>query len=164
MAVFHAEAAGDGAEGLKAKALVQVPRVRVAGDDGVELQNPEAMCPALFEAVRNQLFTDVQTARCALDSVAGVADMAAAADVIGVQDIKAVYMAGLPVFCDGSMGLLREKGRTGFCVQQLLLREGHAVLYDLVPDTVQSRKVGLRICSDLDIHRYLHFLPVRPAF
>ena len=95
MAVFHAEAAGDGAEGLKAKALVQVPRARVAGDDGVELQNPEAMCPALFEAVRNQLFTDVQTARCALDSVAGVADMAAAADVIGVQDIKAVYSEGI---------------------------------------------------------------------
>ena len=95
MAVFHAEAAGDGAEGLKAKALVQVPRVRVAGDDGVELQNPEAMCPALFEAVRNQLFTDVQTARFALDSVAGVADMAAAADVIGVQDIKAVYSEGI---------------------------------------------------------------------
>ena len=39
MAVLHAEAAGDDAERLEAEALVQVPRVCVAGDDGVELHS-----------------------------------------------------------------------------------------------------------------------------
>lgn len=106
----------------------------------------------------------MQSARCALDGVAGVADMAAAADVVGVQDIKAVNMSGLPILGDGGKRLLREKRGAGCRVQQLLLREGDAVLYDLVLDADQSRKVGLCICSDLDIHRYLHFLPVRPAF
>ena len=37
MSVFHAEAAGDNAELDKSKALIQVPRVRVGRDDGVEL-------------------------------------------------------------------------------------------------------------------------------
>ena len=87
MSVFHAEAAGDDAERMKTKALIQVPRMRVAGDDSVELQDAEAVRPALFETVGNQLFSDMQAARCALDRVAGVADMSTAANVIGVQDI-----------------------------------------------------------------------------
>ena len=37
MSVFHAEAAGDDAELGKPEALIQVPRVRVGRDDGVEL-------------------------------------------------------------------------------------------------------------------------------
>ena len=40
MSVFHAEAAGDDAELDKSKALIQVPRVRVGRDDGVELLFP----------------------------------------------------------------------------------------------------------------------------
>ena len=88
MSVFHAEAAGDDAERMKTKALIQVPRMRVAGDDSVELQDAEAVRPALFETVGNQLFSDMQAARCALDRVAGVADMSAAANVIGVQIYK----------------------------------------------------------------------------
>ena len=35
----------------------------------------------------------------------------------------------------------------------LLLREGDAVLHDLIPDTDQLRKVALGIGSDLDLHR-----------
>ena len=87
MSVFHAEAAGDDTERMKTKALIQVPRMRVAGDDSVELQDAEAVRPALFETVGNQLFSDMQAARCALDRVAGVADMSTAANVIGVQNI-----------------------------------------------------------------------------
>lgn len=51
MAVLHAEAAGDNAELGKPEALIQVPRVRVGRDDGVELQHPEAVRPALHKAV-----------------------------------------------------------------------------------------------------------------
>ena len=72
MSVFHAEAAGDDAERMKTKALIQVPRMRVAGDDSVELQDAEAVRPALFETVGNQLFSDMQAARCALDRVAAL--------------------------------------------------------------------------------------------
>ena len=100
MAVLHAEAAGDDAERLEAEALVQVPRVCVAGDDGVELQDAEAARPALPETVGHQLFADVQTARFPLDRVAGVADVSAAADVVGMQDVQTVNMAGLPVLRD----------------------------------------------------------------
>ena len=87
MAVLHAEAAGDDAERLEAEALVQVPRVCVAGDDGVELQDAEAVRPALPETVGHQLFADVQTARFPLDRVAGVADVSAAAYIVRVKNI-----------------------------------------------------------------------------
>lgn len=40
MAVLHAEAAGDDAKLGKPEALIQVPRVRVGRDDGVELLFP----------------------------------------------------------------------------------------------------------------------------
>ena len=40
MAVLHTESAGDNAELDKSKALIQVPRVRVGRDDGVELLFP----------------------------------------------------------------------------------------------------------------------------
>ena len=152
MAVLHAEAAGDDAERLEAEALVQVPRVCVAGDDGVELQDAEAARPALPETVGHQLFADVQTARFPLDRVAGVADVSAAADVVGMQDVQTVNMAGLPVLRDGGTGLLCEKGCTGGSVQQLLLRKGHAVLHNLVPDADQRRKVCLRICTNLNFY------------
>ena len=95
--------------GWKPRALVQVPRVCVAGDDGVELQDAEAVRPALPETVGHQLFADVQTARFPLDRVAGVADVSAAADVVGMQDVQTVNMAGLPVLRDGGTGLLCEK-------------------------------------------------------
>ena len=159
MAVVHAEAAGDDAEGSEAEALVQMPRVRIAGDDGIELQDAEAVRPALLETVGHQLFADVQTARRAFDGIACIADMAAAADIIGMQDIKAVNMAGQPVFGDGGKRLRCEKGCAGCRVQLLLLREGDAVLHDLVPDADQIRQICLRICSDFDFHRYSRFLP-----
>ena len=65
MAVLHAEAAGDDAERMKTKALIQVPRMRVAGDDSVELQHAEAVRPALPQAVGHERFARVQAARAA---------------------------------------------------------------------------------------------------
>ena len=49
MAVFHAEAAGDDAELHEAEAFVEMPRVGVGGDDGVELQDAKAQPFALHE-------------------------------------------------------------------------------------------------------------------
>ena len=49
MAVFHAEAAGDDAELHEAEAFVEMPRVGVGGDDGVELQDAKAQPLALHE-------------------------------------------------------------------------------------------------------------------
>ena len=64
MSVFHAEAAGDDAELDEAEAFVEMPRMGVGGDDGVELQHAEPDPFALHERIHDQFFADVQPAAC----------------------------------------------------------------------------------------------------
>ena len=140
-----------------------MPRVRVGRNDGVELQHPEAARPALHKAVRHQLFADMQPARGPLDGVAGVADVAAAADVVWVQDIKAIDRSGIRVHRGGGIGLCGEEGRAGLGGQKLLLREGHAVFHDLVPDAHERGKVLRSVFSDDQLRMLALFLPSGPA-
>ena len=137
--------------------------MRVGRDDGVELQHSEAARPALHKAVRHQLFADMQPARGPLDGVAGVADVAAAADVVWVQDIKAIDRSGIRVHRGGGIGLCGEEGRAGLGGQKLLLREGHAVFHDLVPDAHERGKVLQSVFSDDQLRMLAHFLPSGPA-
>ena len=85
--VLHPEPAGDRAELREAEALVKVAGVGVAFDDGVKLKDAEAELFCLGEAVEDELFADVAAAGGGCDGVAGVADVAAAADVVGVEDV-----------------------------------------------------------------------------
>ena len=150
VAVLHAEALGDGAELGEAETLIEVPRVDIRGDDGVELQDAEAVRPALRETVGDQGLAEVQAARCALDGVARVADVAAAAFVVGMQDVEAEDLAVR--LGDGGVGLSGEKFRAGLLVQAVLLRKGDAVLHDLVPDPDHIGQVRRLIGSDSDQH------------
>lgn len=58
-AVFHSEAAGDSAELFEADALIEVARVGVRPDDGVELDHSEALFMRPADALEHQLFADV---------------------------------------------------------------------------------------------------------
>ena len=51
MPVLHSESVGDCSKLLKTKALVKVSRMRVAFDNGVELQNAETMQLCLLKAI-----------------------------------------------------------------------------------------------------------------
>ena len=153
MAVLHAEAAGDGAELDEAQTLIQVARMRVAGDDSVELQHAEAVRPALPQAVGHERFARVQAARGALDRVAGVADMAAATDIVRVQDIEPDHLSARFFDGDRAVCLRGEKLRAGGLVQQLLLREGHAVLHDLIPNTDHRRQIARRVRPHFQFHK-----------
>ena len=127
-----------------------MPRVDVRGDDGVELQDAKAVRLALRETVGDERLTEVQSACCALDGIARVADMAAAALVVGMQDVKAEHLAVR--LGDGGIGLLCKKFCAGLLVQKMLLRESNAILDDLVPDSDHIRQVGRLIGSDSDLH------------
>lgn len=126
--------------------------MNIARHNCVKLQYTETMHFSLGYAIFYQLFSNMKSAVTVGYGVAGVADVSAAADVVGMQDVQTVNMAGLPVHRDGGTGLLCEKGCAGGSVQQLLLRKGHAVLHNLVPDADQRRKVCLRICTNLNFH------------
>ena len=69
MAVLPAEAAGDGAQRLKAQPLVEVPGVDIAGHHGVELKHAETQLPSGVQAVLDQRFTDVQSPAGAADGI-----------------------------------------------------------------------------------------------
>ena len=140
MPVLHAEALGDRAELGEAETFVEMPRVDVRGDDGVELQDAKAVRLALRETVGDERLTEVQSACRALDGIARVADMAAAALVVGMQNVKAEHLA--VHLGDGGIGLLCKKFCAGLLVQKMLLRESNAILDDLVPDSDQIRKIG----------------------
>ena len=58
-AVLHSEAAGDSAELFEADALIEMARVDVRPDDGVEPEHSEALFMCLTDAVEHQLFADV---------------------------------------------------------------------------------------------------------
>ena len=58
-AVLHAEAARNGSELGEAKTLVEMPRVDVAFDHGVELEDAEPVLLRLCKAVKDELFADV---------------------------------------------------------------------------------------------------------
>ena len=72
MSVLHSETFRDGSELDKPEAFVQVPRMRVAFDDGIELQNSEAMLFSLFKTVLHQLFADVLAPGFRSDCVASI--------------------------------------------------------------------------------------------
>ena len=72
MPVLHPETVRDCPELLKAETLIEVPRMRIALDDGVELQNAEAVLLGLFQAIFHELFADVLAPRVRRDCVACV--------------------------------------------------------------------------------------------
>ena len=72
MSVLHSETFRDGSELDKPEAFVQVPRVRVAFDDGIELQDSEAVLFSLFETVFHEHFADVLASGFRSDRVARI--------------------------------------------------------------------------------------------
>ena len=59
MSVLHPEPFGNGAELHKSETFVQVSRMRIAFDDGVELQDSKSVFFSLFETVLHKHFADV---------------------------------------------------------------------------------------------------------
>ena len=97
MAVRHEKAARDDAELLEAEPAVKMERARVGRDDRIELEDAVAERLSLRHAVPHELFADMPAAHAVLHRIARVADMAAAADVVRMQDVQTDDLARLRV-------------------------------------------------------------------
>ena len=86
-AVIAAKTALDGAERQKADPFIQVPCREIGRYNGIKLQNFKSETPCLFHTVKHQLFTDMHAAAFGRDGVAGVGNVSAATDVVGVQNV-----------------------------------------------------------------------------
>ncbi len=153
-AVRQAEPARDDAQLHKAQLAVQRERGLVVRHHSVELQNAKAERFGLGHAVPHERLADVPPAQGARDRVARVADMPAAADVVRVQDIEPDDRASLRVARKAGERLGGEKRVSALRVQQLGLREGHAVRDDLVPHCGGRCRVLLLIGPNDRLHRY----------
>ena len=66
-----------------------MPGVYVRSHHGVELKDlkPDVLC--LTQTVGHQFFTNVQSSFIRADRIAGIADVSAPADIVGMEDVKA---------------------------------------------------------------------------
>ena len=87
-AVLHPEAAGDGSEQSEAKPFIQVTGVNIVLHNGVELQEPEMELRGLHETVGYPLFTDMLAPTHGIHGIAGICNMAAPTNVVGVENVK----------------------------------------------------------------------------
>ena len=83
-AILHAEALRNNTKLHKAHPFIQMSGMHIACHNRIELQHAVAVGFALYQAVRYQLFTDVQPPAVPAHRVAGVADMTAASHVVGM--------------------------------------------------------------------------------
>src|SRR5699024_56820 len=117
-----------------------------------ELQNAEAERLCLLHAVADKRLADMLAAQSAFHGIARCADMPAAADDVGMQDIQADEPAGRGVICQPGKRLPGKESVAPLLVQQLGLREGDARLDDLVPDGGSRCRVLLFVWPDCSLH------------
>ena len=152
-AVLHAEAFRNRAELREAEAFVEVPGVDVPLDDGVELENPETMGLGLCEAVEDELLAEMPSATIGTYGVACVCDVAAAANVVWMEDVQAENRP-VVISRNARMRLRREELRPRLARQRFLLWEGVARIDHLVSDG--DHRVKIAVLAGRQIYDYFH--------
>ena len=88
MPIPHAKASGDHSKRREAKALIQMPCVDVRAHDSIELHDPEALLPRTLHRIKHKALSDMKAAEGPGHGKAAVADMAASANVVRMEDIE----------------------------------------------------------------------------
>ena len=107
--VLHAESLRDDAQLYEAQTLVEVAGMDIGSHHGIELHNTKAMSLTLYETIGYQLFADMETSVIPADCVAGITDVAAATDIIWMQNIETTDLSGIDILSYGIVGLNRKK-------------------------------------------------------
>ena len=87
MPILHKEASWNPSNLDKAQTFVEMQGMAVGCYDGIELKDTETKFCTDFQGIFHQLFTDMQSSLVRSNCIAGIADMSAAPDIVGVQDI-----------------------------------------------------------------------------
>ena len=87
VAVFHEKAFRDLAQGCETKASIELEGSVVGFNDGVELKDFKPNPTRLLDTVQHKPFADSFAAVAFFYGIAGIAEVSASTDVIGMQDI-----------------------------------------------------------------------------
>ena len=147
MPVLHEKAIRDRAQLYKSQPLIQVSRVDIVFHDCIKLKDPEPKPFPLDQAILDQLLPDMSPPAGGTDRIAGIADMAAAAHVIGMQDIKSYHISGL-VLRHPIVGLGGKELLTDHSIKEVQLGKGNPLLNDLIPYFDHGRQIFLLVFSD----------------
>ena len=124
--------------------------VNVRGNDRIELEEAEPELSTFLQGVLDQFFTDVESAKSLLYSVARVADVAASPHVVRVKDVKPHHLARLVIDSHPGIGLSTEKV-IGFLDGEFFdLGKGDSLAHDAVPDIHHRLAISCLILSDDD--------------
>ena len=88
-AVFFQKASRNDPKLYETETFVQMPRRIVIRNHGVKLQDGEPELSSLRETVGHKGAANTAVPAVCRNGVAGVADMSAAADVVGMENVKA---------------------------------------------------------------------------
>ena len=109
LSVAVQKSAGNGAKTDESKLFIKPEGGGIALDNRIELKNPEAKFCAFFHAVPNKRLPDMLSPSVGVHRIAGVADMPATSDIIGMQDVQSHDVSGFAVPGNPRIGLLREE-------------------------------------------------------
>ena len=113
-AILQQETAGNDPQPHKSQFLVQGDGRRIAAYHGVELQDAKPQFLSFLHAVCYQLFPDMLSSPALFYSVAGIADMPAAPDIIRVKDIQTGNLTAFFIVSNAGKRLFPEKFVSGF--------------------------------------------------
>ena len=103
--VLQAESTRNHPQLVKAEPFIEMPCMNICRDNRVELQNPKAGVPPLCKRVTYQLLPNMRSPAIPAYCIAGIANMPAAADVVGMKNIKPADSMGSRIFRHGAVCL-----------------------------------------------------------
>ena len=116
----------------------------IALDNGVELEDAESMGLGLLKAIQDKFLADVLSATGRTDGVAGVCDVPASPDIVGMKDVKSDNPDAF-IRRHADIRLRREKLSARLARQRLLLGKGVSRLHHFVPDGNHAIQVCIMI-------------------
>ena len=153
MSVFHPEPTRNYSQLLETKALVQMTGVNIRCHNSIELKNSESVFSALQQAVLNQLFPYMQSARLGTDGIACVADMTAPANIVWMENIQSIYFA-VGILRHSAVGLRIKKYLAGILIKKLLLWKRTTFFNNFIPDSNHIYNIFWLIFSYRNYHVY----------
>ena len=103
-AVYPAETFWDSSELLEAKSFIKMTGMDILRYDCIELQNAEAVFPALYERVGNECFADMLSPAVLVNGIACVADVTASSYIVRVKYVHSADCAVI-VLGNSAVGL-----------------------------------------------------------
>src|SRR5699024_3947782 len=120
------ETAWYGPETHKAQFLIKSQSICIAADHCIKLENTESQFSPFIHAVLYQNLSYMLPPHIRPHCIAGITDMPAAPDIIGMKDIETYNVSRVLITGDSRKRLFLKKCMSAFLCQRLCLWKSHS--------------------------------------